>query len=69
MMITAVPREALGIVWGDVVRVLDKSVKTSKGKFTVEDVLLDIQKGEYALWLIIEEKEVRTHLLLAPFGF
>lgn len=70
MIITAIPTEAVGIVWGDVVRVLDKSVKTSKGKFTVEDVLLDIQKGEYALWLIIEEKEViaaiTTRIIVYP---
>ena len=34
MIFTAVPRDALGIVWGDVVKVLGKSMETSGGKFT-----------------------------------
>ena len=42
MMITAVPREALGIVWGDVAKVLIKSVETSKGKFHIDDVYKDL---------------------------
>ena len=42
MIFTAVPNEALGIVWGDVVRVLNKSVETSAGKFHIDDIYKEI---------------------------
>ena len=42
MMITAVPREALRVVWGDVARVLGKSVETSNGKFHIDDVFREL---------------------------
>ena len=58
MIITAVPRDALGIVWGDVVRVLNKSVETSAGKFHIDDIYKEIDRGVLGLWLVLEEKEV-----------
>ena len=38
MIITSVPKEGLDIVWEDVIRVLTKSIETSKGKFRIEDI-------------------------------
>lgn len=58
MIFTAVPNEALGIVWGDVVRVLNKSVETSAGKFHIDDIYKEIDRGVLGLWLVLEEKEV-----------
>lgn len=56
MMISAVPREALGIVWGDVAKVMYKSVETSKGKFHMDDLYHGIKNDEYVLWVIMDEE-------------
>ena len=58
MIFTAVPREALGIVWGDVVKVLNKSVETSGGKFHIDDIYRDIDNGLLGLWLVLDKKDV-----------
>lgn len=57
MMISAVPREALGIVWGDVATLLNKSVETSRGKFHIDDLFREIDGGKHALWVVIDEEE------------
>lgn len=57
MMITAVPREALGIVWGDVARLMNKTIDTSKGKYHMDDLYHGINSGLYGLWLIMEGEE------------
>ena len=58
MIFTAVPRDALGIVWGDVARVLNKSVDTSGGKFHIDDIYRDIDSGLLGLWLVLDKKDV-----------
>jgi hypothetical protein len=65
MMITAVPREALRVVWGDVARVLNKSVETSKGKFHIDDVYKDVESGMYGLWLIIDDEKEGMNVIAA----
>mgnify|MGYP003132250944 FL=1 len=58
MMISAVPKEALGSVWADVARVMDKSVETSNGKYHIDDLYHGIQNNLYVLWVIMEEEKV-----------
>ena len=36
-MFSAVPKEALDIVWGDVKKLLEPAVETAKGKMTLKD--------------------------------
>ena len=54
MICTAVPREAIDIVWKDVEKMLAKSVDTSKGKYYIQDIYNDLTKGFYNLWLVID---------------
>ena len=49
MICTAVPREAIDIVWPDVINMLNKAVETSKGKYHINDIYEDLTKGFYAL--------------------
>jgi len=56
MICTAVPREAIDIVWPDVINMLNKAVETSKGKYHIDDIYEDLTKGFYNLWLIIDNK-------------
>jgi|TARA_R100000455_G_C6267637_1_gene123017 hypothetical protein len=58
MMISAVPKEAVGAVWADVARVMNKSVDTSNGKYHIDDLFHGIQSDLYVLWVIMEEEEV-----------
>ena len=52
MICTAVPTEAVDIVWEDVSLMLAKAVDTSKGKFHIQDLYEDLLEGKYNLWLI-----------------
>tara|TARA_R100001460_G_scaffold19492_2_gene40597 strand:- start:836 stop:1264 length:429 start_codon:yes stop_codon:yes gene_type:complete len=56
MICTAVPREAIDIVWPDVINMLNKAVETSEGKYHINDIYEDLTKGFYNLWLIIDDK-------------
>jgi len=55
MIFTAIPKEALDVVWNDVALMIAKAVNTSSGKFHIDDVYQDIKEGNYALWLVIDE--------------
>ena len=58
MIISAVPKEAVGVVWAGVSRVMQKSVETSRGKYHIDDLYHGIQTGLYVLWVIMEEEKV-----------
>lgn len=58
MMISAVPKELLNTVWGDVVRVMTKSVETSNGKYHMDDLYHRIHNGLYVLWVVMEEDKM-----------
>ena len=57
MICTAVPREAVDIVWADVSGMLNKAIETSKGKYHIDDIYEDLTKGYYNLWLVIDNKK------------
>ena len=44
------------MLWPEVVRMLDPSVQTSQGKFSIEDIREEIKNGELVLWLIFSDK-------------
>tara|TARA_R100001015_G_C4625144_1_gene183554 strand:- start:432 stop:860 length:429 start_codon:yes stop_codon:yes gene_type:complete len=56
MICTAVPREAVNIVWPDVSDMLNKAIQTSKGKYHIDDIYEDLTKGLYNLWLVIDNE-------------
>ena len=57
MICTAVPREAVDIVWGDVSGLLYKAIETSGGKYHIDDIYRNITEGYYNLWLIVDNKD------------
>ena len=57
MICTAVPREAIDIVWGDVSSLLNKAIRTSGGKYHIDDIYENLTKGYYNLWLIVDDKD------------
>ena len=57
MICTAVPREAIDIVWGDVSILLNKAILTSGGKYHIDDIYENLTKGYYNLWLIVDDKD------------
>lgn len=58
LICTAVPKLYLDAVWPDVVRALEKSVGTSKGKFGMDDIYVGLQNDTYLLWLILDGDDV-----------
>jgi len=57
MICTAVPREAIDIVWSDVSSLLNKAILTSGGKYHIDDIYENLTKGYYNLWLIVDDKD------------
>lgn len=49
------PQGAVGSVWKDVERVLEKSVATANGKAEVIDVLDGVFDGTYVLWVVLDD--------------
>lgn len=71
MIFTIVPKEQLPHVWHDVVKVLEKSVDTSGGKFQMIDILKGILDDLYVLWVVIDDKDeivaaATTRLIVYP---
>jgi len=56
MICTAVPREAIDIVWSDVSNMLNKAIETSGGKYHIDDIYHHLNEGYYNLWLIIDNE-------------
>tara|TARA_R100000951_G_scaffold103842_2_gene96704 strand:- start:41 stop:454 length:414 start_codon:yes stop_codon:yes gene_type:complete len=69
--VSLVPAEAVGHVWKDVERVLEKSVDTVKDKAEMIDVLVGVCDGTYVLWVVMDEQDdivaaFTTRLLVYP---
>ena len=65
------PTEAVGHVWKDVEKVLEKSVSTVKDKAKMIDVLGGILNDTYVLWVVMDEDDsiiaaFTTRLLVYP---
>tara|TARA_R100001126_G_C4858221_1_gene165823 strand:- start:841 stop:1260 length:420 start_codon:yes stop_codon:yes gene_type:complete len=58
MIISSVPKEVVDFVWQDVCKVLHKSVETSGGKFTMDDIYDGVVNDMYGLWIVMENKKV-----------
>ena len=56
MICTAVPREAIDIVWNDISNMLNKAIQTSGGKYHIDDIYHHLHEGYYNLWLIIDNE-------------
>lgn len=50
----SVPLPVLDVVWPDVVKLMDKTVATAKGKFTIDDLRRAIESGDLALWMVLD---------------
>lgn len=65
------PQGAIGSVWKDVERVLEKSVATANGKAEVIDVLSGTFDGTYVLWVVLDDDDsiiaaFTTRLIVYP---
>ncbi len=58
LIYTPVPVEYARLVWSDVCRVLTKSVETSRGKFSMDDILAGIEDGMYVLWIVLDGDDI-----------
>ena len=58
LVCTPVPKKFLDAVWPDIVRVLEKSVATSNGKYDMADIYNGIIEDDYVLWVVLDQDEV-----------
>lgn len=71
MRVSLVPKEAVGHVWKDVEKVLEKSVATIKDKSGTIDILDGIYDNTYVLWVVLDEQDnviaaFTTRLIVYP---
>jgi len=55
MIFSAVPSDAINLVWEDVFPLLGPALRTAEGKFHIDDVYRMIQSGNYILWVVVED--------------
>jgi len=69
LVCTPVPKKFLDAVWPDIVRVLEKSVATSSGKYGMADIYDGILKDDYVLWVVLDQDEVVAALTTRILGY
>jgi len=55
LTVNYVPKAIVDMVWEDVVRLLEKSVDTANGKFTMTDIYNGLMNDMYLLWLVLDD--------------
>lgn len=53
-----IPKDAVHHFWGKVEGILDKAVRTARGKFKIEDVKAGLDSGVYLLWVVMIDDEI-----------
>ena len=71
MKVSLVPSEAVGQIWKEIERVLEKSVATVKDKAETIDVLDGVYNGTYVLWVVLDDDDkviaaFTTRLIVYP---
>jgi Uri superfamily endonuclease len=56
-IVTLVPHHYMGTIWNDVEKYLQKAVKRSKGRWTIDYLKNAIKKAEQELWVIFTEED------------
>jgi hypothetical protein len=69
--VSLVPSEAVGQIWKEIERVLEKSVATVKDKAETIDVLDGVYNGTYVLWVVLDDDDkviaaFTTRLIVYP---
>lgn len=72
MIITMIPPEKLDAVWPQIKPILDRAVKTLKGKFFVDDIRDAAMKGDLVVWGIFDDHKIiasfTTRIIAYPAG-
>jgi len=58
LIYTPVPKAFVNAAWADVTRVLKRTVDTSRGKFSMQDIYDGIMSGTYVLWVVLDADKV-----------
>lgn len=54
VQIHAVHPQLLDVVWADVTRLVEASVETSRGKFTLDAIRTALEAGDLVLWMVLK---------------
>ena len=69
LVCTPVPKAFVNMMWPDVVRVLEKAVATSSGKYSMADIYDGILDDDYVLWVILDHDEIIAALTTRIAGY
>jgi len=58
LVYTPVPKAFVKAIWGDVVRVMKRSVDTSHGKYDLDSLYDGIMADAYVLWVVLDGDEI-----------
>jgi len=65
-----VPLEVVDQIWDNISKILEKSIATSKGKFSMNDIYDRVMSREYVLWVCTIDDEIvaaiTTRLIAYP---
>jgi len=60
LIVTYVPIEYVGAVWGSVAPWLEGAVRLTSGRYTVYDVYVAVQQSRMQLWIAVREDQTIT---------
>jgi hypothetical protein len=58
LVYTPTPKAFVKAIWGDVVRVLQRSVDTTHGKYDMESLYNGIMNDVYVLWVVLDGDDI-----------
>jgi hypothetical protein len=65
-----VPLEVVDQIWDDISRILEKTIATAKGKYSMNDIYDRVMSREYVLWVCTIDDEIvaaiTTRLIAYP---
>ena len=58
LIYTPVPKAFVKPVWDEVVQVLERSVDTARGKYSMQDLYDGIMADVYVLWVVLDDNKI-----------
>jgi hypothetical protein len=58
LSIIPIPQHLVDLIWDETKEYLEEAIKTSRGKFTIDDVRQGIDSGIYVLWAVMDGEDV-----------
>ena len=58
MRVSLVPADYVSLTWDETAPILEKSIHTAHGRYSIDDILREIVNSEQHLWVVFEDGKV-----------